>query len=487
MINLEELSVAAFSYNQESGNIYFNKKFNLLSANIKKKINKINFNDKFPFQNIENDIKIIEISTDTYILEEIQDSFEIIKESTKHTIALQMRILNELGEGVLIIDKNKKIIFCNPSAELSFGLISYKIIGNEFLNFIYPEEEKIRVKNIIKRTKTIKSNSIKFETQIQRKNKEIIHILVYYSLMKSKGLLEGALLTMYDISDIKNLTKKIQERSNELIQAEKMASIGLLASGVAHELNNPLSYIISNTESLEDYINTILKYLNKWESIKDLNLNNEFFSNKILFINDFFESENVQNIKEDIFKIIESNKRGLLRLSDVISDLRTFSHSHADLNENLKKMNINQPINLSLNLLSYELKNIEVQLSTQESLYISGTPKLYQVFLNIIHNGIQAMNDSKNTGLIRITTTKENDKIKVLLSDNGNGISEESLSRIFDPFYTTKEPGVGTGLGLSIAQRIINDHGGYIIAESSKILSGATFTIYFPLYNNKES
>ena len=148
-------------------------------------------------------------------------------------------------------------------------------------------------------------------------------------------------------------------------------------------------------------------------------------------------------------------------------------------------MKPDHPIKIALNLLSYELKNIEVQFNdwNEEELYIYGSPKLYQVFLNLLHNGIHAIRETKNQyhGLITIDIRKENIFVKIRLIDNGIGFkSEDQISKIFDPFYTTKEPGKGTGLGLSIAQRIINDHGGYIIAENASTSSGASITVFLP-------
>ena len=151
-----------------------------------------------------------------------------------------------------------------------------------------------------------------------------------------------------------------------------------------------------------------------------------------------------------------------------------------------------------MNLLSFELKSINVQFQVEDhkkSYLILGNAKLYQIFLNIIYNASQAINEKVSRtinnnkdikGIIKINIYESNKKVVIQISDNGIGISEKSLPRLFDPFYTTKPPGIGTGLGLSITQRIINDLGGYIVAESGTILNGATFTLYFPVYEKNE-
>ena len=231
----------------------------------------------------------------------LRDSLESIKKSTREAVALQMRILNELGEGVLIEDKTGKIIFTNPSASALLNELDYRIIGKNFVNFIQPEEERARVENILKRIKISNLGSIKFETLIIREdNPDPIYILVYYSQMKSNGELEGALITLYDISDIKSLSQKIQDRSNELMQAEKMASIGLLASGVAHELNNPLAFIISNTYTLEDYIYSLLNYLKSFEDLRNEKITDQDISEKFKKIDKLKNELSIDHVKEDI-------------------------------------------------------------------------------------------------------------------------------------------------------------------------------------------
>ena len=187
---------------------------------------------------------------------------------------------------------------------------------------------------------------------------------------------------------------------------------------------------------------------------------------------------------------MQANQRGLTRLSDVISDLRTFSHINRENSNNEKEIiDIIDPIKLALNLLSYELKSIDVQLQIEnenKKYLISGNTKLYQIFLNILYNASQAINEKyqlkKELGIIQIKIFEEKHKIVIQIADNGIGINEKNLPRLFDPFYTTKPPGIGTGLGLSISQRIINDLGGYIVAESGTIMDGAAFTLYFPAY-----
>ena len=501
MLDINELNLPAFLCDEQKNITCFNNKFTEINSHFKDKL-LTNFRFYYESQLFQ----IIELSANTFIVlkpktgqdqtnqnQIVQDQFEqhqSIREATRHSMALQMRILNELGEGVFIQDKNEKIIFLNPSAEKILEYASYEIVGKSFLDFIIPEEEKIRVSRLTKKllAEKLDSKPLRFETQIKNKGNETIYLLVYYSIMWTNKKIEGALITIYDISDIKNLTKEIQERSNELLQAEKLTSIGLLASGISHELNNPLSFIISNTSTLEDYVKSVIYYIDTLEEsvLSTGSLDKENFQN----IRSSTEYKEIDEIRKDIFNILQANQRGLTRLSDVISDLRTFSHINRENSNNEKEIiDIIDPIKLALNLLSYELKSIDVQLQIEnenKKYLISGNTKLYQIFLNILYNASQAINEKfplkKELGIIQIKIFEEKHKIVIQIADNGIGIDEKNLPRLFDPFYTTKPPGIGTGLGLSISQRIINDLGGYILAESGTIMDGAAFTLYFPAY-----
>ena len=486
MNTINEMKFPAFLViDKEKNTFQFNDKFINLDEALQEKIKNNYLSDIFSFYFNEKSYQILEISQNMYIILQTEQS-QSIREATRHSMALQMRILNELGEGLFIIDKTGKIIFANPSAEKILELNTYEIMGQSFTNFIHPEEERIRVERILQKVtgkdKAIKST--RFETQI--KNREnMVYLLVYYSIMLTNESLEGALITIYDISDMKKLTKEIQERSNELIQAEKLTSIGLLASGISHELNNPLAFIISNTSTLEDYIKT---YFEEWEKMSFDEISNNNFNTTHLQILSKSKLQEIELIKRDIIEILNANQRGLTRLSDVITDLRKFSHTNSSDPEKTEKLNILEPVKLALNLLSYELKSIDVQFVVENpdfNYLIKGNSKLYQIFLNILYNASQAISEKfeqKSQGIINIKVFEKNSKIVIQIADNGIGINEKALPRLFDPFYTTKPPGIGTGLGLSISQRIINDLGGFIVAESGTVLSGATFTLYFPIY-----
>jgi len=229
----------------------------------------------------------------------------------------------------------------------------------------------------------------------------------------------------------KELTKAFKNLKNaqeQLIQAEKMASLGILTAGVAHEINNPLNYIMSAYVGLDEYFN-------------DYKSNDE--------------------IKTSLF--LSSIKEGIERTSAIVKGLSQFSQSH---NENDEDCDIHVVVDNCLIILHNKLKH-RIELTKEysdEPLIIKGNiGKLHQVFINVLTNALYAI---ENKGAIRITTKKDNKNIIITIADNGCGIATEHIKQITDPFFTTKPPGEGTGLGLSISHSIIKEHKGTLEFES---------------------
>lgn len=239
---------------------------------------------------------------------------------------------------------------------------------------------------------------------------------------------------------IRDITRR-KKMEEQLITTDRLASIGELASGIAHELNNPLTSVIGFSELL----------LNR--DVPD-------------------------DIKEDL-KVINKEAQ---RTARVVRNLLVFARGHSQ--EEKKLVNVNKIIENVLELRAYDQKINNIQVDTR---FATDLPEitaddfqLYQVFLNIIINAEHAMLEAHGQGTITITTERDGDIIRVSLTDDGPGISEENLGHIFDPFFTTKEVGKGTGLGLSICHGTITEHGGKIYAKS-ELGKGTTFIIELPV------
>ncbi len=275
-------------------------------------------------------------------------------------------------------------------------------------------------------------------------------------------------------ANLENLLEELRSTQEQLIQSEKLASIGILTAGIAHEINNPINFISSGVIGLEVEIDNLLSvmfYLNKkCTAVQGGEAKSLFAEMK--------EKFEVDTTIENIPKLISSIKTGVDRTTNIVKGLRTFSRLDT---ENKVEADINELIESSLTLLYNRYKHkitIEKHYGNlNKTMCFPG--KLSQVFLNIIMNSVQAIEEE---GVITIVTKyiKKNQMITVQIADTGSGIPQEKLSKIFDPFYTTKQVGLGTGLGLPIVLGIIKDHGGNIVIES-ELGKGTTCNINLPV------
>jgi signal transduction histidine kinase len=277
----------------------------------------------------------------------------------------------------------------------------------------------------------------------------------------------GELTTAND--ELTNALKNLKSAQSQLIHQEKMASLGQLVAGVAHELNNPISFIYANFPHIEEYANTLIELLDKFH---DLPLT----AAARLQMEAQLVDADLDFLREDLPRIIHSGQSGVSRVKEIIASLRSFSRLDEAV---LKAVQLEDGLDDTLALLHHHYKNrLEIIKDYQLNRAVLCKPgQLNQVFMNIIYNAIQATRDG---GIIRIATRQEYDWAIVAISDNGCGIPQEILGHIFDPFFTTKQVGEGTGLGLSISYGIIKSHGGRI-EVSSELARGTTFTIYLPL------
>jgi two-component system NtrC family sensor kinase len=238
---------------------------------------------------------------------------------------------------------------------------------------------------------------------------------------------------------------------SQLIQSEKMAALGLLVAGVAHEINTPMGAIHSNNDIMTRAVGKVRKLL---EPAPD---------------------KEVRRLLDILGEICRNNELATERIMNIVRSLKNF----ARLDEaERKKVNIHEGIESTLSLLRHQLKTrIRIVKCFGDIPEIECFPnELNQVFMNILVNAAQAI---KHRGEITVKTWREGDRVKIAISDTGVGIPPENLSKVFDPGFTTKGVGLGTGLGLSLCYKIVQDHRGTIEAESSK--QGTTFTISIPL------
>ncbi|GBD94247.1 sensor protein ZraS [bacterium BMS3Abin05] len=277
---------------------------------------------------------------------------------------------------------------------------------------------------------------------------------------------------------LQTANREIKETQAQLLQQEKMASIGQLAAGVAHEINNPIGFISSNLSVLQDYISDLMKFLTKYKELKENIKRNKREHLQVSFeeLQTIERDIGLQFILEDFEKIVQESLDGAERVKVIVQDLKDFSHiDQAEIKFFQINKGLESTLNIVWNEIKYKAKVIKDYGKVPE---IRCYPmQLNQVFMNLLVNAAQAI---EKNGLIKIKTFLKDKRVVVQISDNGIGIAEENLNKIFDPFFTTKDVGKGTGLGLSTAYNIVKKHHGEIRVES-KIGKGTRFTIELPI------
>ena len=272
--------------------------------------------------------------------------------------------------------------------------------------------------------------------------------------------------------ELQNALINIKKTQSQLIQQEKMASLGLLTAGLAHEINNPMNFIYAGINNLERIINDIHPIIGRYHLLsqsKNVDLDLEKIE-KSKTANSFEEKLNI------IPELLSDIKLGAERATEVVKGLRTFSRIDKDRK---KLYNIHEGLDSSLMLLRGKLNDniiIKKKYSDKIDAVKCFPSQLNQVFLNIIGNAIEA---TEGKGRITIETGIPYGKIVISIKDNGMGMTKKTKSKIFDPFYTTKEVGKGLGLGLSISYGIIEKHGGEILVITAP-KRGTEFRIILP-------
>lgn len=276
------------------------------------------------------------------------------------------------------------------------------------------------------------------------------------------------------LGDLQETHEQLKISQSTILQQDKMASIGQLAAGVAHEINNPMGFISSNLSSFDKYRKKLFSYIESLEEIISQTGQEAAIDNKNLIR----KKHKIDLLAEDIIDLIDESLDGANRVKVIVQNLKGFSRvdqaqeEEADINDCLDKT-----LSIAWNEIKYKAR-VEKDY-TELPMVLCFPQQLNQVFLNLLVNAAHAIDDDKE-GVIRIITRHENDRVSISISDSGCGIPEESLKRIFEPFFTTKEVGKGTGLGLSIAYDIVTKHGGELQVTSSPG-EGTTFTVLLPI------
>ncbi|MFT2091304.1 sensor histidine kinase [Paraglaciecola sp. 2405UD69-4] len=271
-------------------------------------------------------------------------------------------------------------------------------------------------------------------------------------------------------AELQESLDKLEKARRQLIQSEKMASLGLLAAGVAHEINNPIAFIRANMEVLQEYLED---YKSLHASLKALIINSESISTADF--KEVIENVDLEFIDEDSVDLLKSNIEGLKRVNNIVDDLKSFSHSGG---EELTAISITDCVEAALRITDNAFKydhQVENQLTGLSLVTLGNFGQLQQVFVNLFMNAAYAMDAG---GKLTISSTKDEKRLVIHVKDTGQGMDKQTISQLFTPFFTTKPVGVGTGLGLSVSYAILEAHGASITVES-ELGVGTTFSLSF--------
>lgn len=276
-------------------------------------------------------------------------------------------------------------------------------------------------------------------------------------------------------TDLNNALENLKGAQSQLVHSEKMASLGQLTAGIAHEINNPVNFISSGMSSLKMSIDALKEIVEEYARLDD----GDDPAEVVESIKDLKEDHEYEELMEELDDLMKDVNYGVTRTIEIVKGLRVFSRLDE---EEVKKANINENLDATLVLLRNKTKNrVKVSKYYEENMsQIDCYPgQLNQVFMNILNNGIQAIPEDRKDGEVKLYTEETEDSIIVRLTDNGVGIPEKIKNRIWEPFFTTKAVGVGTGLGMSITYGIIEKHKGRIELNSEEG-KGTEFAIYLP-------
>ncbi len=359
--------------------------------------------------------------------------------------AFSEQVIDTVSDPLVVVDRKFRLLACNLRFRERFGAQPGQLLWESLP--LSKSQQKI--------LKAALSGPVRAEQHLDWKLGGRL-----FDLRISPFREQQYLLFFADISERRQLERR-------LLSAEKMASLGILAAGVGHEINNPISYVKSNLRHAEGYFDDLLQLIEAWRSAAQ----NPQALHKAQNLERCLE---LNELREDVSLMLKEMKEGVTRVERIVSGLRSFAHpdsstaSQADLQELLERA-----ILLTESKWKYKL---EIKRSFSSCAIYCLPNQLEQVFINLIVNAAQA---AKGWGELEIISQKLEEGILIIFRDDCGGIPVELQSRIFEPFFTTKDIGEGTGLGLSISYNIIEAHGGKMSVESDQI--GSRFLLELPL------
>ncbi|MBU4262531.1 MAG: response regulator [Proteobacteria bacterium] len=421
-----------------------------------------------------------------------------LREEIRHLNELPRIILDGINESIAIIDiQNFSIVTANKVFIRETGLPENEVNGKPCYSVTHhltapceAPEHTCPIREILATGSHAAAEHVHYDSRgkksyveisaspIKDETGHIVQVIHVSRDITSKKELEISLqnerlLLEKTNTQLEQAYNELKQTQSQIVQQEKMASIGQLAAGVAHEINNPMGFISSNLASLDNYLGKLTHFITFQDSLitglQDEQALRELQDNR--------KKLKIDYLLQDIPALIAESLDGAERVKIIVQNLKNFSRVEGN---EICLTNINDCLETTMNIIHNELKyKAEISREYGENLpQVKASPQqLNQVFMNILVNAAQAI---EKKGKITIRTWREKSSVRVAISDTGCGITQQNLSRIFDPFFTTKEVGKGTGLGMSITYDIIKKHNG-TISVASEVGRGTTFTVSLPV------
>ena len=384
-------------------------------------------------------------------------------------------IIQNLNSALLVVDLDGRVVFSNPPAEEILGESAEALRGRPIWPWFagIPRDE-IHVARTLETGERFKG----YESTLTRADGTVVPIGISSApVSDGAGNKLGAVAVFSDLTEIKLLQRKV-------LQTEKMASIGQLAAGVAHEINNPMGFIHANLFQMAEYLTDLQRVWDEVGALQAAVAEGEpvDIRRRSESLAALSKDLNVSFVLSDFAKAIRESQEGSERIRHIVNDLRDFSHRDS---EHPVLADVNQFLDSTAGIVWPMMKHLVVLEKEYRDLpRVHCYPmQLQQVFMNLLVNAYQAIEqrigDSGEAGTIWLRTAPRAGGVAIVVKDTGVGIAAENLDRIFDPFFTTKKVGMGTGLGLSTCFNIIERHGGSLVAESEPGV-GTVFTVWLP-------
>lgn len=394
-----------------------------------------------------------------------------IEESLRNSENKYRLLAETAREIILLFDSNLNISYANTAWNRISGYLLSEMTDRAITDMI-PLEEQESFKEKIVQISNDQPADYLLETTFILKDRRTITVEVTFAKMETADQSSTFLMTARDITEKKKIEAQTKMQQEQLMQTDKMVSLGTLVSGVAHEINNPISSVMLNIQVFDKLWKAVQPILDKhYELNGDLEVGTMAYP----------------QLRERMPRLLLYSQEGVERVKRIVGDLKDFSgHKPSDHRETV---NLNQVVEKAIGLISSLIKkatdDFHVNYSENLPTIQGNSQRLSQVVINLVVNACQALTESHQSLCLTTGYLEESEEIFLEVRDSGTGMAAEVLARIKDPFFTTKRDSSGTGLGLSISDTIIRNHGGWL-DFSSEPQKGTTATILLPRYSSDE-